>query len=370
MTATVESGRSVDLPLLSVESVDVHLGRGRRAAHILSQVDLTVRPGEILGVIGETGSGKTTLARTVMGLADPSQGEIRLQDKVISSLRGSARRDLRRGGSVQFVFQDPLRSLDPDLTVEQLVAEGLVTQGQASSHEIATRVREALGWVGLDESLLSKHPAQISGGQRQRVSIARALVLRPQLLICDEPVSALDSSNRNNILRLLDELRTSRGLSVIIISHDLSSLAGIADRVLVLYRGRVVEDGPISEVFARPRHPYTALLIASAPALSDQLADQRPEPSSEQHRPLHVRQLRLVDADTATVSNDLEAGCVFRARCRFATDVCGTVPAAQDVPTAHGGGWRVSCHHHSTWRAELEDADRPRVPARPEPLPH
>jgi oligopeptide/dipeptide ABC transporter ATP-binding protein len=372
MTAIVEAGSPVEAnALLSVQSVDVHLGRGRRAAHILSQVDLTVRPGEILGVIGETGSGKTTLARTVMGLADPSHGQIRLQDKVISTLRGSARRELRRSGAVQFVFQDPLRSLDPDLNVEQLVAEGLVTQGQASSHEITTRVREALGWVGLDETLLSKHPAQLSGGQRQRVSIARALVLRPRLLICDEPVSALDSSNRNNILRLLDELRTSRGLSVIIISHDLSSLAGIADRVLVLYRGRVVEDGPIAEVFAQPRHPYTALLIASAPALADQLADQ----AADQRRPLHVRQLRLVDADTISASSDTEGGCVFRARCRFATDICGTAPAAQEVPAAataatNDGGWRVSCHHHATWRAEAELADPTRVTAIAEPLSH
>ena len=186
----------------------------------------------------------------------------------ISGLRRAARRRERRSGHVQLVFQDPLRSLDPDLTVAEIVGEGLRIRGGLDEAEIERRAAGALAKVGLDAALLHRTPGQISGGQRQRVSIARALAVDPELLLCDEPVSALDASNRNYILRLLGDLRDDLGLPIVIISHDLSSLAGIADRVVVLYRGRIVEDGPVAQVFTAPRHPYTALLMASAPSVS------------------------------------------------------------------------------------------------------
>jgi len=153
------------------------------------------------------------------------------------------------------------------MTVHDIVAEGVRLQGETDRAEIRRRVVTALGQVGLDDSVLPRTPGQISGGQRQRVSIARALATEPRLLICDEPVSALDASNRNYILRLLEQLRTSLGLSIVIISHDLSSLAGIADRVVVLYRGRIVEDGPVQEIFTRPQHRYTEALLDAIPAL-------------------------------------------------------------------------------------------------------
>jgi ABC-type glutathione transport system ATPase component len=254
-------------PVLAVQSIDVVLGRGWRAARILSGVNLEVGPGEIVGLVGETGSGKTTVARAVVGLVKVAGGQVTIDGRQVSGLGGRALRAQRRQGTVQLIFQDPLRSLDPDLKVADLVAEGLRIRGGLDQDEIAGRVRQALSEVGLDASVLDRTPGQISGGQRQRVSIARALATRPRLLICDEPVSALDASTRNHILRLLDRLRGSLNLSILLISHDLSSLAGVADRIAVLYRGQVVEDGPAEQVFGSPRHPYTALLMASAPRI-------------------------------------------------------------------------------------------------------
>jgi oligopeptide/dipeptide ABC transporter ATP-binding protein len=334
-------------PLLAVESVDVVLGRGWRAAKILSGVDLRIWPGEIVGLVGETGSGKTTLARTVVGLVNPKRGRIVFGGLPISTLRRGARRAERRRGHLQLVFQDPLRSLDPDLTVADIVGEGLAIRGGADREEIRQHVLDALEKVGLDAAVLSRTPGQISGGQRQRVSIARALATEPRLLICDEPVSALDASSRNYVLRLLDELRSSLGLSIVVISHDLSSLAGIADRVVVLYGGRIVEDGPVDQVFTAPRHPYTALLMASAPSV-------------RHDRPLSPQQLRRTDADPVPPTG--QAACVFAARCPFAIAACAVQPALEVVE----GRWSVACHRYQEWAALAQDRGRPRpAPARP-----
>jgi ABC-type glutathione transport system ATPase component len=262
-------------PLLEVKSLEVVLGHRQRAQRVLSAVDLKIWPGEIVGLVGETGSGKTTLARAIVGLVKPRGGRITFEGREISGLHRRALRAHRRGGHVQLVFQDPLRSLDPDLAVEQVVAEGLVIRGGLPPEEVRERVLTALSQVGLDAALASRTPGQVSGGQRQRVSIARALAAGSRLLICDEPVSALDASNRNYVLRLLDELRASLGLPIVIISHDLSSLAGIADRVAVLHGGEIVEDGPASQVFTAPAHPYTQRLIASAPSLTKPRVVQR-----------------------------------------------------------------------------------------------
>jgi oligopeptide/dipeptide ABC transporter ATP-binding protein len=317
-------------PLLAVESVDVVLGRGWRAATVLRGVNLAIWPGEIVGLVGETGSGKTTLARTVVGLVDPKHGRVVFDGLPISTLRGSARRAQRRSGHVQLIFQDPLRSLDPDLTVEEIVGEGLKIRGGTDSGEVGRRVLGALEKVGLDAAMLHRTPGQISGGQRQRVSIARALAVEPGLLICDEPVSALDASTRNYVLRLLDQLRSSLGLSIVVISHDLSSLAGIADRVVVLYGGRIVEDGPVEQVFAAPRHPYTALLMASAPSV-------------RHDRPFSARQLRRTGADPVPPAGP--DACVFAARCPFAADACAEQPPLETVDDR----WSVACHRRGEW---------------------
>jgi oligopeptide/dipeptide ABC transporter ATP-binding protein len=285
-----------------------------------------------VGLVGETGSGKTTLARAIVGLVDPNRGRIVIDGKPVSELRRGARRAERRRGTVQLVFQDPLRSLDPDLTVAEIVAEGLTIRGGTDAAAIRAIVIESLAKVGLDTSVLPRKPSQISGGQRQRVSIARALATEPRLLICDEPVSSLDASTRNHVLRLLDDLRNTLGLPILIIAHDLSSLAGIADRIAVMYRGRIVEDGPAEQVFTAPRHPYTALLMASAPSVSHD-------------RPYSPYQLRRTSADSPAPAG--ADACVFAARCPFAAPACATQPARQSV----GDRWEAACHRPAEWPA-------------------
>lgn len=315
--------------LLEVSGVDVRLGHGRHARPILSDVALDVRPGEIVGVIGETGSGKTTLARTVLGLIAPTNGSIRIGGRETTALSRRQRRRFRRDGVVQFVFQDPLRSLDPARSIAKSIAEGLAVntrRAHLTKDELDRTIDSVLALVGLPVSLRERRPAEISGGQRQRVAIARAIACQPELLICDEPVSALDASNRNKILRLLATLRDQLGIAIVVIAHDLGSLAGIADRVIVLYRGHIVEDGPIHSVFTRARHPYTGLLLASAPTTGE--------------RPLDPARLRAVrNADVAA------DGCVFAHRCAFATTQCRIKPTLQTVSTQ----WRVACHHEQTW---------------------
>ncbi|WP_326812813.1 ABC transporter ATP-binding protein [Streptomyces scopuliridis] len=326
--------------LLEISGLSVSYGRRatslRRAGttRVLSGVDLTVRTGEILGIVGETGSGKTTLARATVGLVRPEAGSIGFEGTDLVRLTRRELREFRRTGSVQFMFQDPLRSQDPELTVRQTVAEPLAAVGALTRRERAERADEALALVGLDaEALGSRIPGQLSGGQRQRVSLARAIVTRPRLLLSDEPVSALDASNRNLVLSLLDRLRRELGLAVVVISHDLSSLAGIADRVAVLYRGRLVEQGPISEVLEHPRHPYTALLTASAPSVR------------REHRLLPAQ---LSPARSREPWPDDE-GCVFAPRCRFAGPECRDEPRPAAVAEA-GRSHSVACHHADRWR--------------------
>lgn len=264
---------------------DVSAGYGR-ADPILRGVNLRVHPGESVGVIGETGSGKTTLARTLLGLTRVSAGTVRVGDHDLARLRGAALRRVRRSGLVQYVYQDPLRSLDPDLPVGDAVAEGLDVRGRQPRAERATRIAAALHAVGLDPALADRWPGALSGGQRQRVAIARALILEPRLLILDEPVSALDAASRVHVLDLLRLTASERDLAQLYISHDLGSVAGVTDRIVVLYRGRIVEDGPTADVITQPQHPYTQLLLESAPTLDAAGADR-------------ARRVRLRDAVAA-----------------------------------------------------------------------
>ncbi len=259
-------------PVLTVTDLDVHYRRRQGRLHALRGVSLSVAPGETVGVIGETGSGKSTLARAVVGLVRPSAGRITIAGQDVTGYRGRQWRALRRQGLVQYVFQDPLRSLDPDLTVEDSLVEPLLIQGRPR-REAAERVREYTARVRLDEDLLTRLPGELSGGQRQRVTIARALVTEPRLVILDEPVSALDAANRVRALEFLKELRDA-GTALVFISHDLGTVAGIADRVAVLYQGEIVEDGPSRAVVSTPRHAYTRLLVGSAPTLRSARADR------------------------------------------------------------------------------------------------
>jgi ABC-type glutathione transport system ATPase component len=251
--------------VLEVTDLGVHYGLRRRRRRALAGASLTVTAGEVVGIIGETGSGKSTFARAVLGLVRTSAGRIVIDGEDVSGYGNRQWRALRRRGVVQYVFQDPLRSLDPDLTIADSLIEPLLVQGTPRT-EALIRARTYLARVRLDEELLPRLPGELSGGQRQRVAVARALVTEPKLVFLDEPVSALDSANRVQILEILKELRTS-GVALVFISHDLGSVAGIADRIAVLYQGELVEVGTAREVVATPRHPYTRLLINSAPTL-------------------------------------------------------------------------------------------------------
>ncbi|MET8905854.1 ATP-binding cassette domain-containing protein [Streptomyces sp. NPDC004538] len=259
-------------PVLDVTGLKVHYGARRRRRRVLDDVSLSVVPGETLGLIGETGSGKSTLARAVLGLVRPSAGSVVVDGEDVTAHGPRQWRDLRRRGVVQYVFQDPLRSLDPDLTVAESLTEPLLIQGVARA-EAGARVRSFLPRVRLSEDLLGRLPGELSGGQRQRIAVARALVTEPRLVILDEPVSALDSANRVQVLEILKELRATE-VALVFISHDLGSVAGIADRIAVLYRGELVETGTAHDVIGRPRHPYTRLLVGSAPTLRGAPADR------------------------------------------------------------------------------------------------
>jgi ABC-type glutathione transport system ATPase component len=251
--------------VLTVEDLEVHYGLGRRRRRVLDGVSLSVSDGEAVGLIGETGSGKSTLARAVVGLAPFSRGRVVIDGHDVSKASKREWRDLRRRGVVQYVFQDPLRSLDPDLTVAQSIAEPLLIRGVPGA-EAASRTRALLDLMRLDPELLGRLPGELSGGQRQRVAVARALVTEPKLIMLDEPVSALDSANRVQILEILKGLRQT-GVALVFISHDLGSVAGLTDRIAVLYQGELVEVGPSRSIINDPRHAYTRLLIDSAPTL-------------------------------------------------------------------------------------------------------
>lgn len=247
---------------LSLQEVSVSFG----AVRVLDGLSLVVEPGEVVGVVGESGAGKTTLARIALRAQDVAAGRVVVDGRDVTRLRGRALRGWRRGGAVQYVFQDPLRSLDPGIRVIDSITEGLRI-ARVPVDEARRRTDAALAAVGLDEALVRRLPAGLSGGQRQRAAIARALVVRPRLLVLDEPVSALDAASRDRVVQALIALRDDRDLAMLVISHDIGSLAAMSDRLVVLHHGRIVEDGPTRRVVTGPRHPYTRLLIDSVPVI-------------------------------------------------------------------------------------------------------
>ncbi|MFG1925155.1 ABC transporter ATP-binding protein [Cryptosporangium sp. NPDC048952] len=251
--------------ILQVTDLSVRYGRRQ----VLHSVSLDVRPGETVGIIGETGSGKSTLARAVLGLVPASSGRILVDGSDVTRFSKRKWRAFRRRGVVQYVFQDPLRSLDPDLPIEDSLIEPLLVRGIPRSEAVA-RGRELLGRVRLDEELLGRLPSAISGGQRQRVAVARALITDPALVILDEPVSALDSANRVLVLEILKSLEAA----LVFISHDLGSVAGVADRIGVIYQGELVEDRPTRDLITAPGHAYSRLLVSSVPTLRSAASDR------------------------------------------------------------------------------------------------
>ena len=287
-------------PLLVVRGLSVEyreralFGHGRRVPAVES-VSLEIARAETLALVGESGSGKSSLAQAIVRLVDVSAGEIRFAGDDVLAARGEGLRRLRRG--MQIVFQDSATALNPRMRVGDAVAEGLIIHELVAPAERAGRVAQLLEEVGLDTSLASRYPRDLSGGQRQRVGIARALAVDPALLICDEPVSALDVSIQAQILTLLRSLQQRRGLACLFIAHDLAVVRQIAQRTMVMYLGRVVESGPTEALLAAPRHPYTQALIASAPD---------PDPSTREGTP-------VLRADLSTVRP--AAGCPFEPRC-------------------------------------------------------
>ncbi|MET7619462.1 ABC transporter ATP-binding protein [Streptomyces sp. NPDC005408] len=260
-------------PLLEAVELRREFGRGKERVLAVDGVSLTVRAGETLGIVGESGSGKTTLGRMLVRLLDPTEGQLRYRGTEIGSLSEKALRPQRR--ELQMVFQDPVSSLNPRRSVGESIADPLRAAGERDEQRIRGRVRELLERVGLDPERYDNYPHEFSGGQRQRIGIARALVAGPKLIVCDEPVSALDVTTQAQVTRLLRELQEDLGLALVFIAHDLAVVRHVSDRVAVMRGGRIVEQGDVEEVYGSPQDPYTKQLLAAVPALDPVLAAAR-----------------------------------------------------------------------------------------------
>ncbi len=317
--------------VLQVEDLVKHftVGSGLRksseAVRAVDGVSLQIAPGQVLGLVGESGSGKTTVGRCVVRLIAPTSGSVRLQGRELVGLGARELRPLRR--QMHIVFQDPYSSLNPRMTVGQVVSEPLRLHKVASGDERTDRVDDMLRQVGLRTDLRHRFPHELSGGQRQRVGLARALVLRPALLVADEPVSALDVSVQASILNLVSELQSELGFSCLFITHDLTVVEHVSDQIAVMYLGKIVEMSSREQLFADPQHPYTQALLSAAPL---------PDPAVQRTR--H----RVVLAGDPPSPIDPPPGCPFHPRCPVAQDRCRV-----EVPVLHevtGPGHAVACH--------------------------
>lgn len=297
-------------------------GNGQKI-HAVSDVSVQLRRGETLGLVGESGCGKSTLARLLLRLLNPDSGEIWFCGEKISGMKEKEFRPFRK--RMQMIFQDPYASLDPRMSVRDILAEPLETWRIGTSRrDTDRRVLELLRAVNVTEEALRRYPHQFSGGQRQRIGIARALATDPELIVCDEPVSALDMSVQNQILNLLRDLQQERKLTYLFISHDLHVVRYLSDRICVMFLGQICETGPAEEVFSAPLHPYTSLLINSIP---------QPDPHSR------GKAAPLPDGEMPSSVNP-PSGCRFRTRCPRATERC----AKEKPPLRHYGNREAACH--------------------------
>ena len=293
---------------------------GRGTVHALRGVSLVIRRGETFGLVGESGCGKTTLGRIIVRLETPTAGSVTFAGTDLLASRGAALRRLRR--DVQMIFQDPFASLDPRMTVGALIEEPLIIHGLGDARERRAQVCEYLERVGLRPEHYGRYPHEFSGGQRQRIGIARALILRPALVVCDEPVSALDVSVQSQILNLLDQLQKDLGLTYLFIAHSLSVVQHISDRIGVMYLGRIVEILDSGRLFSRAAHPYTQALLSAVP---------RPDPETPRER--------IILGGEMPSPVDLPGGCAFHLRCPKARPCC----ALEDPPLRTRGGHSVAC---------------------------
>ncbi|MCX7349903.1 MAG: dipeptide ABC transporter ATP-binding protein [Alphaproteobacteria bacterium] len=294
---------------------------GKGLVRAVNDVSLSLAEGETLGIVGESGCGKSTLARMLMRLIEPSGGKVLFQGEDLLSLSRAAMRQKRR--DIQIVFQDPYASLDPRMNIAQIIAEPLDIHGIGSTAERTAKVKDLIALVGLDPASATRYPHEFSGGQRQRIGIARAIALEPRLVVLDEPVSALDVSIQSQILNLLDDLKLRLRLSYVFISHDLSVVQHVSDRVAVMYLGRIVEEGPADAVLGAPKHPYTQALISAIPEI---------DPT---RRKTHV----LLPGDPPN-PEDVPPGCAFNPRCLIAQDIC----RRDEPPLRSSGASRARCH--------------------------
>jgi len=333
MNTTTQQPHIDPQPLLRVRGLTVHFpvtgglfNRQVGTIRAVDGVDFDLHAGECLGLVGESGSGKTTAGRAILRALTPTAGEVlfRADDRVVDLAKAPQQelRGLRR--HMQMVFQDPYSSLNPRMTVLDIVSEPLLIHGMRSRREREERVRGLLRQVGLQEQHLNRYPHAFSGGQRQRIGIARALALEPKLIVADEPVSALDVSVQAQVLNLLQELQARLHLTYLFIAHDLSVVRHIADRVAVMYAGRLVEQAPVDTLYAQPRHPYTEALLSAVPV---------PVPGRASRR-------ILLTGEVANPGN-LPPGCTFHPRCRYAQPPCReAVPELQEITPGH----QVRCH--------------------------
>jgi peptide/nickel transport system ATP-binding protein len=318
--------------ILKIESLRLEFGRRSLADRVmrrdgvhtlaLDDVSLTIAPREALAIVGESGSGKTTLARSIVRLVEPDMGSIEFHEKDLLKTSRNQLPAIRR--RIQLVYQDPYSSLNSAMKIGEAIIEPALVHGLIEKGQADARLRELMSQVGLGEALAERRPRALSGGQRQRVAIARALAAQPEILIADEAVSALDVSIQAQIIRLFARLQKELGLTLIFVSHQLATVAQLCERVAIMYRGRIVEIGPTTEIFSRPRHGYTAALIAANPGGGRRLRHSPPATMA-----------------AATALPIETPGCPFRHRCAYATDICATqTPPPVQITPNH----MATCH--------------------------
>ena len=315
-----------EAPLIEVRHLKKYFGSGARPVRAVDDVSFEIRRGETLGLVGESGSGKSTIGRTVLRLLERTAGEVRYRGEDIAGFSGERMRRLR--SRLQIIFQDPYASLSPRQLAGEIVAEPLKNFGMTSATERRERVQWLFGKVGLRPEAAKKYPHEFSGGQRQRLGIARALALNPKLIVCDEPVSALDVSVQAQVVNLLMDLQAEFGIAYLFVAHDLAVVRHISHRVAVMYLGHIVEVADRDTLFSTPRHPYTEILLSAVPV---------PNPRTPAKR-------MLLQGDPPSPANP-PSGCRFHTRCPLVQDVCKTqAPALTGRPSESISGHQVACH--------------------------